>query len=129
MAFYASRVCLAGTLLACISCAPKVESTTSKVECRSPRSDNKTTIHAWKFEAVRKAIVEVVPREGDGVRMQDVVQEIGSHMPEDDLSELGDLKWFIQTVRLEMEVRGELVRETRAGETYFLCTAEKPEEQ
>src|SRR5580765_6832962 len=44
-----------------------------RVQCRTPSSNKKPkTIARWKFDALRKAILRVVPRRGDGLAISDL---------------------------------------------------------
>lgn len=80
---------------------------TSRVECRTPTPGKKpTAIDAAKFEAFRKAILKVVPKREPGVAFSDLPELVAPHVPEG----IGSLPWYTTTVKLELEVRGEIVR-------------------
>lgn len=81
-----------------------------KVRCRTHTSgpDGGTNIPAWKFEAMRHAIFEVL---ADGpMKVADMKEAVRSHLTKDELDNLGALGWHMTTIRLELEVRGDLKR-------------------
>ena len=83
----------------------------AKIECRTPTPEKKSCrIDAWKFNTVRDAILAVVPATADGIRFRDLPDRVTSQLPEDARERLGSVGWYTTTVKLEMEVRGELTR-------------------
>jgi hypothetical protein len=82
-----------------------------RVVCLTPAPGGKPTrIVAWKFAAVRRAILEVLPNRGEGVVFIDLFEEVPPRLTGEGLLELGAVKWYVTTVKLELEVRGEVVR-------------------
>ena len=81
-----------------------------RVACRTPADgrDGVTNIPEWKFDAVRSAILDVL-RDGD-IAFKDLKAAVGSRMSDDDLKRLGSLGWHVTTIKLELEVRGEVKR-------------------
>jgi hypothetical protein len=85
--------------------------TRDAVVCRTPTPGKKPTrIDRWKFDAVRRAILAVLPKTGAGVLFTDLTGLVKSELPEEELDELGAPMWYVTTVKLEMEVRGEIRR-------------------
>ncbi|WP_299298231.1 hypothetical protein [uncultured Tateyamaria sp.] len=81
-----------------------------KVACRTPAEGRtgETRIPAWKFEAVRAAILDTLK---DGpIRYADLNAAVADRLDADTLDRLGKLGWHVVTVKLEMEVRGEIER-------------------
>ncbi len=86
-----------------------------KVVCRTPTPNKRPTrIPRWKFDAVADAIRTVVPRAGDGVVFKDLPGLVAGVLGDDVKHQLGSVGWHVATVKLELEVRGELVRVPRA---------------
>jgi len=84
-----------------------------KIDCRTPAPgrDGITRIPAWKFETVRRAILHAVDAAGDdGLRFADLPGAVRARLSEQDLSRLGSVGWHCTTVKLEMEVAGDIVR-------------------
>ena len=79
--------------------------------CRTPTPGKKpTSIPTWKYDAVRSAILEVVPREGPGLLAKDLPKRVAAELPSELRDRLGSVSWHTTTVKLEMEVAGELRR-------------------
>jgi hypothetical protein len=82
-----------------------------RVECRTPTpGKSPTRIDRWKFDAVRRAILAVLPRKGDGVLFTDLTGLVKKELSPDELADLGAPMWYVTTVKLELEVRGEIRR-------------------
>lgn len=89
-----------------------------KVACRTPNKDGKpTNIPRWKFDAVAAAIRDVVGREG--IPFADLPSAVGGRLGDDVRTRLGSLGWHVTTVKLEMEVAGDLMRFTRGGKQWL----------
>ncbi|MFL4469087.1 hypothetical protein ACERZ8_04100 [Tateyamaria armeniaca] len=81
-----------------------------KVTCRTPAAGRTgvTNIPAWKFDAVRAAILDAL---GDGPMLyKHLNEEVADRLDADTLAKLGKLGWHVVTVKLELEVRGEIER-------------------
>ena len=81
-----------------------------RVACRTPAEgrDGVTNIPVWKFEAVRAAILGAL---ADGPLLyKDLHAAVGARLDEETLAHLGKLGWHVVTVKLELEVRGEIER-------------------
>jgi hypothetical protein len=91
-----------------------------KVACRTPAEgrDGVTRIPAWKYAAVRRAILHAVDAAGaEGLRFADLPAAVRARLSRQELARLGSLGWHCTTVKLEMEVAGEILRvEDRAGQ-------------
>lgn len=81
---------------------------TEKTACRTPAKGVPTNIPTWKFDACRRALL-IVLEGGDALAM-DIAVAAGVHLTEDERAKLGSLGWHMTTVRLEMEMRGEIAR-------------------
>jgi hypothetical protein len=82
-----------------------------KIVCRTPGPGKKTKrIERWKFDAVRAAILATLPRRGDGMRFLDLAPEVQRLLKPELRTKLGSVSWYTTTVKLAMEVRGEIAR-------------------
>lgn len=82
-----------------------------KVACRTPAAEGVTNIPAWKFEALRGAILEAVAEAGpEGLLYKEMNDVVRPKLTADELARLGKLGWHVVSVKLELEVRGELAR-------------------
>ena len=87
--------------------------TEDRVECRTPAAGKtgSTRIVKWKYDAVRTAILDAVKdASDDGLAFKDLKEAVRTRMDEKDLENLGKLGWYTTTVKLNMEVEGELAR-------------------
>lgn len=76
--------------------------------CRTPAAEGSTNIPEWKFDAVRAAILDAL---ADGpILNKDLKDKVGARMDATTLETLGKLGWHVVTVKLELEVRGEVER-------------------
>jgi hypothetical protein len=84
---------------------------TDKVVCRTPTPGKKATrLAKEKFDLVRRAILRVTPRQGQGVCFWEIPRLIKQELTPSELRTIGSLMWHVTVVKLEMEVRGELER-------------------
>jgi hypothetical protein len=82
-----------------------------KTCCRTPTPGRKpTNIPTWKFEKLRKAILRHTPKVPPGVAFVELFDRVAEEFSEEETAEIGSISWHVTTVKLEMEVRGELQR-------------------
>lgn len=83
-----------------------------KVACRTPTPGKQPVrIERCKFDAVRRAILQVLPTEGEGVPfMSDLTDLVAAALTAEERANLGSVGWYTTTVKLELEVRGEIRR-------------------
>lgn len=86
-----------------------------KVTCRTPNAEGATNIPKWKFETLRAAILDAIDAEGDtGLAFSALAPAVGARLSSDEQTRLGSLGWHVTTVKLELEVAGEIMRVTGA---------------
>jgi hypothetical protein len=77
-----------------------------KVVCETPTPGKKPTgIDQWKYDLLRNAILEVLPKQGNGVPFGDLANLIKDCLGSGQLSRLGSLAWYTTAVKLDMEVK------------------------
>ena len=69
-----------------------------------------TRIDRWKYDLVRSAILSAVPLDNYGLEFNELPQLVEEQISEDDLKKLGSVSWYTTTVKLDMEVKGEIER-------------------
>jgi len=88
-----------------------MKSAERKIICQTPTSGKTPTqIPAWKYDLVRGAIRRVVPTSKSGVAFKELPALIGETLTAEERAKLGSLSWHATTVKLHMEVVGELER-------------------
>lgn len=79
--------------------------------CHTPTPGKQpTSIPTWKYALVREAILTVVPSQEPGVVAKDLPGLVSDQLAADDKAQLGSIPWHTTTVKLNMEVEGELAR-------------------
>lgn len=81
-----------------------------KTACRTPAEgrDGVTNIPTWKFDVLREAILKAL--DGGDVTFKDLKDAVRTKLTVQTLEELGSLGWHLTSVKLELEVRGEIER-------------------
>jgi hypothetical protein len=69
-----------------------------------------TRIDKLKYDLVRAAILAVVPADEHGVEFNALPQLVEEYLSPDELKNLGSVSWYTTTVKLDMEVKGEIER-------------------
>ncbi|MCC7144467.1 MAG: hypothetical protein IT349_20410 [Candidatus Eisenbacteria bacterium] len=83
----------------------------TKVLCQTPTPGKAgTNIPEWKYLAVRRAILKAVPRRGEGIAFRDLSALVSKMLRPEDRRLLGSVTWHTVTVKLHLEVLGELER-------------------
>lgn len=54
--------------------------------------------------------MKVVPQSEPGILFTDLTKKVASKLSKADQAKVGSLMWYVTTVKLELEVRGELRR-------------------
>lgn len=67
----------------------------------------------------------MVPKRGEGVRVKDSPQIVRDELTEVQLDGLGSVSWYVTTVKLDLEVKGELERVAKSSPQRLLrrCVA------
>jgi hypothetical protein len=82
-----------------------------KVMCLTPTPGKQgTRIAQWKYDALRRAIRKAVPKNKIGVEFVRLPELVRSFLADDELKKLGSLMWYVTTVKLHLEVIGEIER-------------------
>ena len=84
-----------------------------KTECRTPSAGKSgvTRIPTWKYEAVRAAILKVLGEAGDaGFPFADLTDAVDGLLSDDERARMGSVGWHTATVKLNLEVLGEVER-------------------
>lgn len=83
-----------------------------RVECRTPNSgrSGSTRVPVWKFDMIRDAILEILEAHPEGLPFADLPALVQERIPPSRRSELGSIGWHTTTIKLELEVRGDIER-------------------
>ena len=82
-----------------------------KVVCRTPTEGKAPkTIDKWKYDVVRRAILHILKAKPEGVPFSELAQMVGQNLSEYEKQNLGSVDWYTTTVKLDLEVKGEIRR-------------------
>ncbi len=84
-----------------------------RVACRTPTQgrEGHVNIPTWKYKSVRRAILNTLDESETGrVRFKDLTESVRGYLSTNELAKLGSVGWHVTTVKLNMEVEGELER-------------------
>lgn len=98
--------------------------TIDKVACRTPTPGKQpTSIPRWKFDVLRSAILASLPAQGAGIPFSDLSKLVAKKVTKRELKDVGSLAWHVTTVKLELEVRGEIKRIPKSSPQRLVRTA------
>lgn len=84
-----------------------------RTNCRTPAEgrDGVTRIPTWKYDCLRDAILDVVGAAGlGGLAFARLTESVRVRLSADQLDRIGSLGWHVTTVKLNMEVVGDIAR-------------------
>ncbi len=84
-----------------------------RIVCRSPAPGRTgvTSIPKWKYRAVRRAILDVLEEAGPvGLPFAKLPNAVRARLRPEAIDRLGSVNWHVTTVKLELEVAGEIAR-------------------
>ncbi|MEO0496076.1 MAG: hypothetical protein AAF141_01725 [Pseudomonadota bacterium] len=84
-----------------------------RTPCRTPAEgrDGVSNIPTWKYELIAGHITDILKHAGaEGMQWSNLTPAVGERLTADEAQRLGKLGWHVVTVKLEMEVRGEVER-------------------
>ena len=94
-----------------------------KVLCHTPTPGKKpTAIDRWKYDAIRRAVLAIVPRSPPGIAAKDLPDLVREKLSVNELAELGSVTWYTTSVKLNMEVEGEIERVPGAKPQHLVLT-------
>jgi hypothetical protein len=76
-------------------------------------ADARQTAHEDRqvqYDLLRSAILEVVPHNDEGIEFRRLAGLVRDVIAADELARLGSLSWYTTTVKLDLEVEGEIER-------------------
>lgn len=82
-----------------------------KVVCKTPTPGKQSTrISRWKYDLVRSAILKSIPSGHPGIEFAQLGAMVKSCIENRDMERLGSISWYTTTVKLDLEVKGEIER-------------------
>ena len=85
--------------------------TEERITCRTPTPGKKPTrIHKWKNDLLRGIILDILARSVDGVEFRSLPCLIDTRLTPEQRADLGSVSWYTTTVKLDLEVKGDIER-------------------
>ncbi|WP_431192177.1 DUF6958 family protein [Rhodopirellula bahusiensis] len=107
--FITILICASFVVATLSGCSREPAVATVKVECRSPNGEVAARLHEWKFNHIRNALFEVLA-DGEGMAYEELVNQVENKISPHNREAIGKIPWYVKTVVLELEARGELQR-------------------
>ena len=88
-----------------------------KIYCENPAPGKKgTNIPRWKYDLLRQAVLAALGEAGtEGIGLSELKEAVGTRLSDEDKERLGSLSWHLMSVKLHMEVIGEVKRISAKG--------------
>ncbi len=100
-------------LIGYAGCTPTPQPVLTKVRCRALHGNGREEpMSAWKYDRVRQMIVDEVNAAGGEMDYKPLRHAAAARFTAEETETIGTPIWFVETVSLEMECRGELQRTT-----------------
>lgn len=74
------------------------------------RGKQGVNIERAKYDAMSRALLEVIPREPPGTAFSELRTLVRPHLPRDVFDAGVSVSWYVTTVKLDLEARGVLAR-------------------
>lgn len=68
-------------------------------------------VNAAKYQAMKQAMLQVLPREAPGLTQNEIREAVIAHLPDDLYPGGATAGWWAKTVQLDLEAKGTVVRE------------------
>ncbi len=85
--------------------------TENRITCHTPTPGKKPTrIHKWKYDLLRGIILDILTGSTDGVEFRILPGLIDARLSPEQRASLGSVSWYATTVKLDLEVKGDIAR-------------------
>ena len=83
----------------------------ARIVCETPTPGKKPTrIHKWKYDLLRDIILDILTGNSNGVEFRSLPGLIDARLSPEQRTNLGSVSWHTTTVKLDMEVKGDIAR-------------------
>jgi hypothetical protein len=85
------------------------------IETRTPNVPSaRRAVDAAKYRAMKAVLLEVLPRRGPGLTQTEMMEAVAARAPKAQFPDAGKSSWWAKCVQLDLEARGQVVRDHRA---------------
>lgn len=74
------------------------------------KGPNNASMEKTKYEAYKRAILEVLPIEKTGILFRDLPDLVRGRLPKDSIDTMGSVPWHVTAVKVDLEARGLIER-------------------
>lgn len=78
--------------------------------------------HAGRYHAMKAALLEVIPANAEGIAFAELREAVRAKLPAT-LFEGASVGWFVTSVKLDLEARGQIERVAGSGPQYLRRSA------
>lgn len=71
-----------------------------------------STVDAGMYEAMRKALLKVLPKKAPGLTQAEMMAAVVPHLPQDLFPGGAKAGWWVKCVQLDLEAKGAMLRES-----------------
>ncbi|MEM7262870.1 MAG: hypothetical protein AAF488_12835 [Planctomycetota bacterium] len=75
------------------------------IETRNVTGAQGARIRRDRYEAMRTALLAVIPKRKDGIPFRDLASAVEARLPGGELPGGGSIMWYVTTVKLDLEAR------------------------
>jgi hypothetical protein len=94
---------------------PAAQPAEARVAVRTPNVPGYTgRVDRVKYEAMKKALLVVLPNHSPGLSQAEMIQAVQPHLPQDLFPGGAKSAWWAKCVQLDLEARGQVLREVTA---------------
>jgi hypothetical protein len=83
-------------------------------------------VNAAKYQAMKQAMLQVLPSEGPGLTQAEIREAVIPHLPEDLYPGGSTAGWWAKTVQLDLEAKGLVAREATRPLRWHLIPQHDP---
>lgn len=85
-----------------------MSSTRDRILTRHPAGKQGVRIERAKYDAMRRALIAVIPRRRDGVAFGDLAELVKPKLARSAFPPEASIRWYVVTVKQDLEARGEI---------------------
>lgn len=80
------------------------------MKVKNPHTGTGQAVAPERYRPMRRAILKVVPRRGEGIIWTELPEKVAPLLPKEQFAEMKTVKWYATVVRLDLEARGLIER-------------------
>jgi len=95
--------------------SPSKKAGPERVSVRTPNvPGHRGSVDRVKYEAVKKALLRVLPRRSPGLSQAEMIRAVQPHLPQELFPGGAKAGWWTKCVQLDLEAQGQVLRDIAA---------------